>query len=147
MLRLLALPFGLIAVIAGAAPPPPSVAPEVDSFSSRRQQAHAALRERLEKARANLLEAERARESGGKALPEELQVVQRRFPPLQAGQSAPFPNCANRQDPASGSLVLICPTQVPGAAYYQRQRQLDEDLAAAERELADAERAYRRGMD
>lgn len=147
MFRFLVLALGSLAVIAGAAPLPPSAAPKADSFASRRQEAHAALRERLEKARVNLAEAQGARESGGKALPEEMQVVQRRFPPLKAGQAAPFPNCANRKDPASGSLVLICPAQVPGVAYYERQRKLDDDLAAAERELEDAERAYRRGVD
>ncbi len=37
--------------------------------------------------------------------------------------------------------------QVPGDAYYERQKSLDSALQKALEELADAERAYRRGAD
>lgn len=130
-------------------PPAPSASPpaRVETFSGRRQQDLAALADRLEKARARVAAAQKAKDEGGRAAPQEMQVVQRRYPPPKAGQPAPFPNCATRKDPASGSPVMICPAQVPGPAFYERQRKLDDDLVAAELELADAERAYRRGVD
>lgn len=43
--------------------------------------------------------------------------------------------------------MLNCPTRVPNDAYYERQKKLEEELKAAEEELAEAERAYRRGTD
>ena len=130
-----------------AAPAPPPAPPKAESFSGRRQQAQAELAERLDKARARVAVARKAKEEGGRATPQEMQVIQRRYPPPKAGQPAPFPNCSTRKDPASGALVMICPAQVPGPAFQERQRKLDDDLTAAELELADAEQAFRRGVD
>jgi ribosomal protein L29 len=118
-----------------------------EGFGERRQREQAELLARLEKARRSLDEARAAKEAGGLAKPDEMQVIQRRYPPLRPGQAAPFPNCVQRTDPGSGANVLICPTQVPGLAYDQRQRKLEDALAEAEAALAEAERAYRRGMD
>jgi len=50
-------------------------------------------------------------------------------------------------DGQRGGVILLCAVQVPGDAFYDRQKKLDADLAQALEELADAERAYRRGAD
>lgn len=116
-------------------------------FYERRQRAQAALLARLDEARRDVEEARRAREEGKAARPDEMQVIQRRYPFPRAEQPAPFANCASRTDPASGAPVLICPTQVPGPAYHERQRKLEAAAVEAESVLAEAERAYRRGTE
>lgn len=55
--------------------------------------------------------------------------------------AAPRSNC--RTD----GNVVTCPTVVPGEAYYERVRGLEEALREAETELGVAEQAYRRGVD
>lgn len=126
---------------------PKSVAVPPEGFRDRRQREQADLLARLDKARRDVEVARLAKEEGNAAAPEEMQVIQRRYPVPRAGQPAPFANCAVRMDPASGAQVLICPARVPGPAYHERQRKLEASLAEAEAALAEAERAYRRGMD
>jgi hypothetical protein len=55
-------------------------------------------------------------------------------------------NCSTSKN-AAGNVVVMCPTAVPSDAYYDRIKQLDDAVAAAEEELAAAETAYRRGVD
>lgn len=57
--------------------------------------------------------------------------------------AAPRSNCSLD---GSGN-VMTCPTIVPGEAYYDRVKTLEDALRDAEKELADAEQAYRRGVD
>lgn len=136
-------------------PPKPALPPEArpataspaEGYGERRRRSRAELQGRVDKARAGVEEARRAKGEGSRATPEEMQVIQRRFPPLKSGQTPPYPNCAQRMDPGSGTAVLICPTQVPGPAYHDRQRRLEAALASAEAELAEAETAFRRGTD
>lgn len=130
-----------------AAPASPPTAAAPDSFSERRRREQAELLARLEKARRDADAARRAKEEGAAVRPDELQVIQRRYPVPRAGQPAPFPNCARRTDPGNASPVLVCPTQVPGPAYYERQRVLDASVVDAEALLAGAEAAVRRGLD
>lgn len=130
---------------AASAPALPAAAPE--GFSERRRRTQADLLTRLEKARGDLADARRAKAAGEAVKPDEVQVIQRRYPVPRAGQPAPFSNCARRVDPASGAVVLVCPTQVPGPAYHARQRELDGAVAEAEAALAAAENGYRRGLD
>lgn len=59
---------------------------------------------------------------------------------------APRSNCRTTTN-AAGKTVLICPTLVPGSAYYERVQKLEDDVRRAEEDVADAERAYRRGVD
>ena len=59
---------------------------------------------------------------------------------------APRSNCVTRNN-ANGTPVTTCPTLVPGEAYYDRVKQLEDAVKAAQDELDDAERAYRRGVD
>ena len=85
-----------------------------------------------------------AKADGADPGPDEMQMTQRRYPPLKPGQDPPRTNCRNATD-AEGRPFLLCATQVPGEAFYDRQKKLDTQLEKALEELADAERAYRRG--
>jgi hypothetical protein len=55
-------------------------------------------------------------------------------------------NCTTAKN-ADGRPVTTCPTSIPNDAYYERIRKLEDDVRAAEENLATAERAYRRGVD
>ena len=55
-------------------------------------------------------------------------------------------NCTTAKN-ADGRPVTTCPTSIPNDAYYERIRKLEDDVRAAEENLATAERAYRRGAD
>jgi hypothetical protein len=55
-------------------------------------------------------------------------------------------NCTTTKN-AAGNNVVMCPTAVPNDAYYDRVKQLDDAVKAAEDELDAAETAYRRGVD
>ncbi|MFZ3322114.1 MAG: DUF4124 domain-containing protein [Usitatibacter sp.] len=59
---------------------------------------------------------------------------------------APRSNCSTSKN-AAGNNVVMCPTIVPGEAYYDRVKQLEDAVKAAEDDLAAAETAYRRGVD
>jgi len=124
---------------AGPAAPPSGIGED-------RRKAREDLDRKLRAAQARAEAARKAKAEGGDPLPDELQTVQHRSRPLRAGEQPPNPNCFNAVDP-SGIATLNCPTRVPGEAYYERQKKLDEDLKRAEEELALAERAYRRGTD
>lgn len=113
----------------------------------RRQRLQADLGARLESARQGVEAARRAQREGSAPRPEEMQVIQRRYPPLKPGARAPFPNCAQRIDPATGAGVLVCPAQVPGLPFWDRLRRLEEEVVEAEKALVEAERDYRQGVD
>ncbi|HEX7606284.1 MAG TPA: DUF4124 domain-containing protein [Usitatibacter sp.] len=55
-------------------------------------------------------------------------------------------NCTTAKN-ADGRPVTTCPAAIPNDAYYERIRKLEDDVRAAEENLATAERAYRRGAD
>ena len=59
---------------------------------------------------------------------------------------APRSNCTTSKN-AAGNNVVMCPTAIPNEAYYDRVKQLEDAVKAAEDELAAAETAYRRGVD
>jgi hypothetical protein len=138
-----------------AAPSPPPAAkplaatpkPVEPGMAEKRRTSRNDLEGRLKAAEARVDAARAARAGADLAKQEEMQVVQRRGAPLRAGQAPPRANCFNAVDPGSQVLSLVCPVQVPGENFYERQRMLDEDLARAEEELREAERAYRRGRD
>jgi hypothetical protein len=58
----------------------------------------------------------------------------------------PRSNCKTANN-SNGTPVTMCPTIVPGEAYYDRVKQLEDAVKSAEDELAAAEYAYRRGVD
>ncbi len=123
---------------------PPAQAPGV---AEGRRNKREELEKRLRAAQARVEAARKALAEGGDPQQDEMQTIQHRKPPLAAGQSPPNRNCFTTRNPRTGAEVLNCPTRVPNDAYYERQKKLEEELKAAEEELAEAERAYRRGTD
>lgn len=115
-------------------PPPPDIA------KGKREQ-RAKLEESLRKAQEKVAAAKAALESGGDLKDDERQVIQRTYAKAQPDKS----NCRPALDGKKGAVM--CPSIVPGEPYYDRQRGLEEALRKAEEELAEAETAYRRGMN
>ncbi len=115
-------------------------------YSERRRETRAALEGKLRAAQARVEAARKAKDEGGEPLADEWQVVQRHGPPLKSGEKPPSPNCFPSTAPG-GSASLNCPGRVPGDAYYERQKKIDEELRLAEEALALAEREFRRGTD
>jgi hypothetical protein len=137
--------------------------PAQDNAAKRRE-----LRRKLEadvaNARAKLDFAKAALEAAASPSDEERQVVQQR---VEKGRPAPGPgsastggmmgsggmhggaprsNCKTVKS-SDGRTVTTCPTSVPSEGYYDRVKQLEDAVRAAEEELAAAELAYRRGID
>lgn len=134
-------------VVPSNRPPAKGAAPAKDSsFGANRAANREALEKTLRAAQARVEEARKAKAEGDAPGPDEMQVIQQRFAPLKAGQDPPRSNCRNATD-SQGRPYLLCAAQVPGDAYYERQKALDAALEKALEELADAERAYRRGAD
>ncbi len=117
-----------------------------EGLAATRRKAREELEKKLRAAEARVEAARKAKADGEEIQPEEMQTIQRRYPPLAPGQSPPRPNCFASTDP-NGNASLVCPQVVPQEAYFERRKKLDEDLRLAEEELAAAERAYRRGTD
>jgi hypothetical protein len=128
---------------------PPAQAPSATtglSYGANRTANREALEKALRAAQAKVEAARQAKADGTDPGPDEMQMIQRRYAPLKAGQDPPRSNCRNATD-GEGRPYLLCAMQVPGDAFYDRQKKLDADLDKALEELADAERAYRRGAD
>ncbi|HEY2629719.1 MAG TPA: DUF4124 domain-containing protein [Usitatibacter sp.] len=60
--------------------------------------------------------------------------------------TAPRSNCSIANN-ANGTPVETCRAFVPGEAYYDRLKKLQDAVASAEADVAAAETAYRRGVD
>jgi hypothetical protein len=119
------------------------------STAARRRADRERLAERLAAARAKVEEARAALAGGEAVLQEEKQIVQQHHPRnARRPEFTPPPrlNCMGEQA-ADGRAVWNCPTPIPNESYYARQKSLEEALQKAEEELAEAERAYRRGVD
>jgi hypothetical protein len=137
------------------AKPPPRPEAELDekekapSTAARRRAERERLAERLAAARAKVEQARAAVSDGEAVQQEEKQIVQQHHPRnARRPESTPPPrlNCMGEQA-ADGRAVWNCPTPIPNESYYARQKTLEEALQKAEEELAEAERAYRRGVD
>ena len=119
-----------------------------DPATRRRQQREllaarlTAARDKVEAARKALAEGEGAGEDEKQFVHETFRRDERRperTPP-------PRSNCMSSTS-SGGTAEWNCPRQVPNDAYFERQGKLEEAVRQAEEELADAERAYRRGVD
>ena len=128
-----------------AAPPaakaPP---PATEDIGAKRRATRIALEARLGKARANVEAAKKALANAETPEPEERQVVQQRASGGMHGMTARS-NC--KVEGTGKTKTLMCPTMIPTDEYRDRMARLEEDLRKAEEELAEAERAWRRGVD
>jgi hypothetical protein len=118
--------------------------PPTEDVAGKRRATREKLEAQVEAARARLAAARKARDEAPDAQEDERQIVRRVMDPAQAG--VPRSNCTPGRD-ASGQRIIMCPSPVPGDAYYDRIRQLDEAVTRAEDDLANAQQAYRRGVD
>ena len=156
-----------------ARPASPKAAPEAAPPATDLNAQRRAIRERLganvKLAREKLERARKALAEAGGPEPEERQVIQQRV--AQGGgnpKPLPIPNTDPTQGRTAGggmhgmtarsncrevtladgkTKTVICPTSVPGEAYFDRVRRLEEEVAKAEEELEAAQTAYRRGVD
>lgn len=130
------------------APAPVSEAEPTMDMAAKRRAARATLQARIDAAREKLEASRRALEEGGAPQGGEQQVLQRPAPAnLGKPGTAQRSNCRLVPAAQGGPPIVVCPTLVPTSEYYDRIQQLEEAVRQAERELADAERAYRRGTD
>lgn len=109
------------------------------------------LERNLELARANLEAARTALAQGSSPEPEERQVVQQQVKSGKGGGgmhglSLARSNCRPSVD-KNGKAGVMCPASTPNEAYYDRIAKLEEAVRNAEEELAQAEQAWRRGVD
>ena len=137
------------AVPAAKAQPDDDAKEKVPDPGARRRAERERLSERLAAARAKVEKARADLAGGEGVLDEEKQIVQQHHArDAKRPQNTPAPrqNCMG-ETTSGGRTVWNCPTPIPGEAYFERQKALEEALQKAEEELADAERAYRRGVD
>jgi hypothetical protein len=139
-------------------------AAQLPDVAGERRELRRKLAAAVTNARDKLAAAKAALEAGGVPQDDERQAVQQR---VDAATPAPGPGSAStggmlgnggmlggaprsnctKSKGSSGQVVVTCPTLVPNDAYYERVRKLEDDVRAAEEELAAAEQAYRRGAD
>jgi Domain of unknown function (DUF4124) len=98
----------------------------------------------LEAARARLVAAQAALDNATPGDGEHQAVQQRRD--LTTSPPSALPNCSVAKN-ASGTPIQTCHAVIPGAAYYDRQQSLQDDVKKAQDDVAAAETAYRRGVD
>ena len=126
----------------------PPIAPDVmrdvtpPDLNTTRKEKRERLAAAVEKARQKVADAQAALDAGGDVKDDEHQMVQRTYAKAQAGRS----NCRAVTD-AAGKKAVMCPQMIPNDEYYERQRGLEEALHKAQEELAEAQAAYRRGVD
>ena len=118
-------------------------------IATKRRRLREELAARVAAAHAKVEAARKALEVGEPTEEGEQQMVQQRHArnasrPERTPQ--PRSNCMARNDP-DGTPFWMCPTPVRGDAYFERQKALEEGVRKAEAELAEAENAYRRGVD
>jgi hypothetical protein len=135
-----------------AASPRKAAPPEEDKaaeMAAKRRQVREELAARLSAARAKLEAARKALDEGQATTADERQFVRQEFArDARRPERTPPPrtNCMS-QVTTDGRAVWNCPRPIPNDAYFERQHELEEAVKQAEDELADAERAYRRGVD
>lgn len=139
-----------------AVPPPVEVqapaarAPEAEpatDIAGQRRATRTLLQARVDSARENLEAHRKALADGGEPLVDERQMVQRPAPANLGKPGTPQrSNCRVIAGP-EGHSTIVCPSLVPTSEYYDRIQQLEEAVRRAEEALAEAESAYRRGVD
>lgn len=122
---------------------------KVPDIAARRRAERERLAARLAMARARLEEARKALVEGEEPRDGEKQFVQQHHARNERRPDRTPPprlNCMS-QKASDGRAIWNCPTPIPGEAYFSRQKALEEAVQKAEEDLAEAERAYRRGVD
>ena len=126
------------------APPAAKTLAPVDDIAARRRATRVTLEARLTKARANVEASKKALAQAETPEPDERQVIQQRASGGMHGMTGRS-NC--RVEGTGKTKTIMCPTMVPTEEYRDRVARLEENLRKAEEELAEAERAWRRGVD
>jgi uncharacterized protein DUF4124 len=124
-----------------------AAAPEQD-ITAKRRAVRAELWARLVAARDKLDVARKALADGANPQPEEQQVIQQQMkagPGGMHGLSQARSNC--RQVMKDGKATTICPALLAKDSYYERMAGLEIAVRQAEEEVAEAEQAWRRGVD
>jgi hypothetical protein len=141
------------ATLPPTAPPPaarPAAPKEVEPAraedpAAKRRATRSRLEEQLAKAREKVDAAKAALADAQSPEPDERQIIQQRSAGGGMHGMAPRSNC--RVEGTGKNKILMCPTFVPTPEYHEKVARLEEDVRKAEEELADAERAWRRGVD
>ena len=121
-------------------------APPAEDIAAKRRATRARLEQRLANARAGVDAAKQALSDSETPQDDERQVVQQRLTKGGMHGMAPRSNCRTEVG-KDGLKHQMCPVQVPTPEYHERVAGLEENLRKAEQELADAEEAWRRGVD
>lgn len=122
---------------------PAAAAPDI---AAKRRATRARLEARLTRARDNVEAAKKALHESEVPQDDERQVVQQRQSKGGMHGMTGRSNCRTEVG-KDGRKTQMCPTFVPTPEYHERVARLEEDLRKAEEELADAEEAWRRGVD
>ena len=130
------------------APTAPNAKPAApgEDIAAKRRATRARLEQRLATARANVDAAKKALSESEVPQDDERQVVQQRRVTGGMHGMAPRSNCRTEVG-KDGKKHLMCPVQVPTPEYHDRVAGLEANLRKAEEDLADAEEAWRRGVD
>lgn len=116
--------------------------PEPVDIARERRERRERLQAKLDEARTRVEEARKALDEGRDRRDGDQQFIQQRV--KDPGGRV---NCRKVKDVATGKEVLVCGTPVLKEEYFDRVAQLEAALKAAEESLAEAETAYRRGVD
>ncbi len=117
-------------------------------IAAQRRAKRAVLEARLKQAQSKVEAAKKAVAEAAGPEPDERQVFQQEMKAGQGGMhglSTARSNCRKVQK--EGKQVTVCPAVFATDAYYERLAKLEIALRDAEQELADAEEAWRRGVD
>ena len=125
----------------------PKAATPADDPATMRRATRDGLEKRLVAAREKLDAARKALADTSDPAPEERQVVQQtaKAGGGMHGLSGARSNCRTTND--KGKAVVSCPTMILKEEYFDRVGKLEDAIRVAEQELAEAEQAWRRGVD
>lgn len=134
-----------------AADPAKAPPPGAQDPAGKRRAVRNQLEKALTQARDNLDAARKALTEASSPEPDERQVVQQQMKAGEGtggmhGLSLARSNCRPYTD-KNGKAGVMCPASTPNEAYYDRIAKLEEAVRTAEEEVAQAEQAWRRGVD
>lgn len=124
----------------------PARGPTAEEIAAKRRATRTQLEVRLAKARGNVEAAKKALAESESPQDDERQVIQQRQAKGGMHGMSPRSNCRVEVG-KDGRKTQMCPTSVPTPEYHDRIARLEADLKKAEEELAEAEQAWRRGVD